>query len=75
MSNDTKKKLQAAILKQVKEGHTSSIGEIARKIRVTNPRFRAVPDFDFRANVLSLIALGQLETRPKLQVAKKQVSE
>ena len=75
MSNDTKKRLRAAILKQIRDGHTSRIGEIAQRIRAKNPKFKTIPDFDFRANVLSLIALGQLSTRPKLQVSKKQVSE
>jgi len=69
MSKSTKE-LRAAILRQIKHRQAANVSELAKSIRLKNPKFRSVPDFDFRANVLSLAALGQLGTRPKLHVAK-----
>lgn len=69
---EQKHRIRSAILRHLKNGRRSkSISDVAAAIRRKNKAFRNTPDFDFRANVLSLIASGTLQSTTDLRLRSK----
>lgn len=56
-------KIRGAVMAYLREQREpSSISVMAEQIRLKNAELNRVPDFDFRATVLRMIAIGDIES-------------